>query len=84
MYSVYILYSGLLSKYYIGQTSDFAARLLQHNTGESTYTSKGIPWEAILVIEVASRKDAIILEKKLKNLSGKRLIDFITRHSKKE
>jgi putative endonuclease len=54
MYSVYILYSGLLSKYYIGQTSDFAARLLQHNTGESTYTSKGIPWEAILVIEVAS------------------------------
>jgi predicted GIY-YIG superfamily endonuclease len=36
------------------------------------------------VIEVASRKDAIILEKKLKNLSGKRLIDFITRHSKKE
>ncbi len=82
MFSVYILYSESISKYYIGQTSDIVMRLFQHNNGESKYTSIGKPWTIIMTIDVESRQDAIILEKKLKNLSGKRLKDFIARHKK--
>lgn len=44
MFTLYILYSTKLDKFYIGYTSDAEKRLLEHNTGASSFTSKANDW----------------------------------------
>jgi putative endonuclease len=57
------------------------SRLERHNKGYEKYTSKYRPWKIALIIEKNSRSEAIILERKLKNLGSKRLIEFIEKYS---
>ena len=69
MYIVYILYSKKLSRYYIGYTADLERRLLEHNTGVSTYTSKANDWvlryqESFLTREAAHKRELAIKKKK--------------------
>ena len=79
-YFVYILYSPSLKKFYKGQTNNIQLRLRQHNRGEDKSTRPGTPWQLLWVTEKPSRAGAMKLEKKLKNLSVKRLIDFMRKH----
>jgi len=81
MYFVYILFSKKLQKYYIGQTNNIKNRLQQHNSGESNYTSRGIPWEFKWYTMKNTRSEAIILERKLKNLSQQRLLLFMEKYN---
>ena len=76
-YKVYILYSKKLDRYYKGFTKNLEKRLEKHNNGGSTYTSSGMPWKLITFIDKETRKEAMALERKLKNLNRKRLEDFI-------
>jgi putative endonuclease len=68
-YTVYINYSEKFDKYYIGQTEDFESRLILHNSGLVKSTSPYVPWINVLLIEKSSRSEAMLLEKKLKNLN---------------
>ena len=77
MFYVYIIYSESIDRYYIGQTNNLAERLTRHNLGYENYTSKGKPWELKWYAEKSSRQTSMELEKKLKNLSRKRLENFI-------
>ena len=79
-YFVYILYSARIDRYYIGQTNDLEGRFLRHNRGYERYTSTGVPWELIWKTTKPSRVEAIRLERKLKNLSRRRLIVFIEKY----
>ena len=79
-YFVYILYSEAIQKFYIGQTQNIASRLKRHNSGAENFTSKGIPWHLVWFTTKDTRSEAIILERKLKNLSQKRLIRFIIKY----
>ncbi|WP_346883895.1 GIY-YIG nuclease family protein [uncultured Algibacter sp.] len=72
---VYILYSKKRSRYYVGQTANIINRLKRHNQGLVSSTKSGSPWEIILQIEVESRSDAMVLEKKIKKRGAKRFID---------
>jgi putative endonuclease len=74
-YYVYIIFSSKLNKYYTGFTENFDIRLAQHNSGISTFTSKGIPWELVHVFEVISIKEARILEKEIKGRGAKRFLE---------
>jgi len=78
---VYILFSKSIQKFYIGQTQNLEKRLHRHNAGMESYTSKGVPWELVWFTSKESRSDAIILEKKLKNLKQARLIKFMQKYS---
>jgi putative endonuclease len=78
--TVYINYSEKFDKYYIGQTENFKSRLLLHNSGFVRSTKPYIPWVNVLLIEKSSRSEAIVLEKKLKNLNRERLISFIEKY----
>ncbi|MFN7424260.1 MAG: GIY-YIG nuclease family protein [Chitinophagales bacterium] len=80
MYYVYILYSEKHDKYYIGQTNDVKARLERHNNGLENFTSKYIPWILVGFITKQTRAEAVVLEKKLKNLSRERLQIFIAKY----
>jgi putative endonuclease len=76
-YTVYILYSGELDLFYKGQTKDLTKRIARHNSGLELSTKNGVPWRLIWNCSKTGRKEALELEKKLKNLNRKRLIQFI-------
>ncbi|MGE3824632.1 MAG: GIY-YIG nuclease family protein, partial [Bacteroidia bacterium] len=66
MYSVYILFSSSLNRYYVGQTQDMELRLARHNTKQVTSTKNGVPWKIVYIVEVSSRSLAMNLENKIK------------------
>ncbi|MDX1653147.1 MAG: GIY-YIG nuclease family protein [Brumimicrobium sp.] len=80
-YYTYILKSLEHDQFYIGQTDNIENRLKRHNDGYEKYTRKFRPWKVVLTIEKNSRSEAIILERKLKNLGSERLLQFIEKYS---
>jgi putative endonuclease len=78
---VYILYSDQFDKFYVGQTDDVGARLKRHNAGYEKSTSPYRPWRLVLSVPKESRVEAMILERKLKNLSKQRIVRFIEKYS---
>jgi putative endonuclease len=81
MYWVYILYSDNFKRFYIGQTNDLSKRLRRHNDGYEKSTSPFIPWRLVCKIQKDSRSEAVILERKLKNLNTEDLNKFINKYS---
>ena len=81
MFVVYILYSAGFDKFYIGQTNDIKDRIHRHNSGDVPSTKPYKPWIVILTISKETRSEALILEKKLKNLLKERINAFIEKYS---
>lgn len=74
-YKVYILYSAILEKYYVGHTGmEIAERLERHLHDHGGYTSKVKDWECIWVEEFLEKTDAIIKEKEIKKRGAGRYI----------
>jgi len=80
-YFVYILYSEKFEKFYVGQTNNIESRLEKHNKGLVNSTMPYIPYCLMFVIQKASRSEAMVLEKKIKNLSKQRILEFIEKYS---
>jgi putative endonuclease len=78
---IYILYSQKFDRFYIGQTNDIQDRIRRHNSGYELATAPYKPWELKLVLRKNSPKESMELEKKIKNLSKKRIIEFIKKYS---
>jgi putative endonuclease len=76
-YWVYILKSKSTGKFYIGQTSNLQARLADHNTKRSRYTSSGVPWTLVYREAYPSRKEAILREQFLKSPRGWQVLQNI-------
>ena len=74
MFTVYILFSKGLQKYYTGQTQNMENRLREHNSGETKFIRSGKPWELICTKNVETRSEAIRLEKKIKIYGAKRYL----------
>ena len=79
MFTVYILFSKSIAKYYSGHTQDLNNRLIEHNNGETTSVRNGIPWEIVWKIEVATRAEAMRIETKIKKRGAKRFILDLSR-----
>jgi len=69
-YYVYILKSKKDNKYYIGSTSDVAARLNFHNAGLQRSTKNRTPLELVLFEEYDSKEGALKREKQIKSWKG--------------
>ncbi|KJF41908.1 GIY-YIG nuclease family protein [Draconibacterium sediminis] len=80
-YYVYIIYSPGIDSYYKGQTSCLEDRLNRHNRGYEKATQHGAPWELVWSTTKPTRGEALQLEKKLKNLSREKTIEFIKKYS---
>jgi putative endonuclease len=74
MFTVYILYSALTQKYYVGQTQDLDNRIVEHNSGETKSIKNGIPWSVVFTAQVETRVEAVRLEKIIKNMGTKRFL----------
>ena len=78
MYYLYILFSESCNIYYVGYTSNYKQRLLQHNNQEyfNTFTAKYRPWKiAALFICGADEKLAINTERFIKKQKSRKLIE---------
>ncbi|MES1181895.1 MAG: GIY-YIG nuclease family protein [Flavobacterium sp.] len=74
---VYIIQSQKDNSFYKGFSEDPYQRLLQHNNGESQYTSSKIPWVLVCILEFDSKTEALVKERKLKKYSNSSLIALI-------
>jgi putative endonuclease len=66
---VYIIYSKSIDVYYKGYSSDPRRRVVQHNHGNSNFTSKTNDWQLVFIEEFATKKEALIREKVIKKYS---------------
>jgi putative endonuclease len=69
-YYVYVLRSLKDGKYYIGSTSDIAARLAYHNAGKQRSTKYRIPFILIYSELLPDRKTAEKREREIKAYKG--------------
>lgn len=75
MYYVYILYSILAKKFYIGSTSDIEKRIQYHNSGRSKYTKGKGPWVLVYSEPHENRGEAMARERTIKGWkSSKRIV----------
>ena len=56
-------------------------RILRHNSGYEKATKPGIPWILVWSTLKNNRSSATVLERKLKNLTRNRLINFMNKYS---
>ena len=77
MWKVYILYSTLFKKSYVGCSSDTVARLERHNKGRVKSTRKFRPWKIIYEEALNSYSEARKREKYFKNSAGRRKMKTI-------
>lgn len=54
-----MLYSAVIDRYYVGQTSNLEDRLKRHNHGRSKYTKSGIPWKLVYKESFETRSEAM-------------------------
>ena len=69
-YYVYILQSLKDEKYYIGSTSNVAARLVYHNSGLQRSTKNRAPFKLVLFEVYNSKDEALKREKQIKSWKG--------------
>jgi len=67
LFTIYVLYSATVDRYFAGQTTQFEKQLQRHNGGKNSHTKSGIPWKAVLKERYASKKEADI---RLEELCG--------------
>jgi len=62
---------------YVGLTDDLERRLIEHNTGKSSHTSKHGPWKVVVAVYFDDNGKAEAFERYLKEGSGHA---FASRH----
>lgn len=77
---VYIIYSASRDIFYTGISSNLNKRLYYHNSTKGGFTSIGRPWKILWSTTKSSKKEAEVLELKIKNLSRQRKIDFMKKY----
>ena len=63
MYYVYVLKSLRNGRYYTGSTNDIERRLLEHNSGQSRYTSLTRPFKLVHKEKFEIKSEAIKRER---------------------
>jgi len=74
-YYVYILYSQLRDRYYIGYSSNPEERVVEHNMGATISTRTGRPWRLVYTEEFENKSAAIKREITLKRMKSRKYIE---------
>ena len=72
MFYVYVLYSKMFNRYYVGITNRLEDRLNEHNKGKTKSTKAFIPWIIVYQEIFETRVEARIRETYLKSAAGRR------------
>jgi len=79
-YTVYMIKSEEGFRY-IGFTSDFNKRLIEHNSGLSQWTKRGSNWRLVYHEKFKNKTDAIKRERWLKSGHGRQFLDSTVKDS---
>ena len=74
---VYILYSIIKNRFYVGSTSDVEERLKRHNAGATTSTKNGRPWKVVFTKEFDSKTEALKYENYIKRMKSRKFIESL-------
>lgn len=78
IHNVYILYSLLVDRYFVGRTSNLKKSLVRHNSGKNKHTKSGLPWTLMYKESFKSPEDAREREHEIKSSANReQLIRFI-------
>ncbi|MDO8530456.1 MAG: GIY-YIG nuclease family protein [bacterium] len=77
MYCVYILQSEKSGRYYIGSTGNMERRLVEHNSGKTKSLRCSRPLRIVFRKEFVEESDARQVERKLKKLKSRTIIEQI-------
>jgi putative endonuclease len=75
MYYVYIIYSKLLNKYYVGSCQNIDERLYDHLNSRSTYTKSAKDWKLKYSESFSSRSEAYHREMQIKKMKSRIYIE---------
>lgn len=70
MFYVYVLFSDLRDRHYIGHTENIENRLGRHNKGLVRSTKNGRPWRLLYSEKVLTKKEAYRRELQIKSYKG--------------
>jgi len=76
-YIVYVLRSLKTGRRYIGSTNNLERRIIEHNTGQSTYTSQTGPYKLMYSEEFMTNIEVRRREKYFKTGIGREYLDSI-------
>ena len=83
MYTVYILYSATLDRYYIGYTSDLiTTRLKKHLANHKGFTGKQTDWIVVYTEEYINKNEAMQRERQIKNWKSRVMIEKLINSNK--
>ncbi len=74
MYTLYILFSEKIDKFYVGYTNDMERRLTEHNRHKGKFTDSGIPWKLVYSEKFDSKSDAMNREQYIKKQKSRTFI----------
>jgi len=77
MFTVYILQSQSLNRYYVGFTNDLERRLSEHNRKKGKYTDAGIPWQLVYFETFSTKIEAMNREKFIKGKKSRAFIETL-------
>ena len=78
MHYIYILYSPVIGRYFVGSASNPGKNLDRHNSGKNKRTKSGIPWNLVCTEGFKTREEAVKKEKLIKSSESRQeLIGFI-------
>jgi len=75
MFTVYILYSKKLDRYYIGHTGNLEDRIERHNQGRSKSTKAGVPWILVYQERLENKPEAYKREMTIKKMKSRKYIE---------
>ena len=77
LFYIYVIQSAADKSYYKGFTENYFQRIIDHNNGLSTYTSRKTPWRLVYLESYDVKREALIREKALKKYSHTQILDLI-------
>ncbi len=79
MHYLYILYSKILNRFYVGETPNIDTRVTLHNSHyfKKAFTKSASDWEIVLNKRCNSRDEALYLESFIKRMKSKKFIKEI-------
>ena len=76
MFTVYILHSDFLNRYYIGYTADSPeTRLRKHLANHKGFTSRTPDWKIVYTESFGNKEAALKREKQIKNWKSRKMIE---------
>jgi putative endonuclease len=75
MFTVYILYSTILDRYYVGCTSNLEERLKKHLSNHKGFTGKTADWTVVYKEMYKEKEQAKSREKKIKSWKSRKMIE---------